>query len=158
MVYEKSLSKFPFNSSVVISGKIILTNDDGYVYALNISDGEIKWQFNTGSRIVVAVASDFKNIFFGNLKGTFYSLNINNGQLNWQLQTDGLFNSTALVIGKKIIVPDLNKKIRLINSDNGKIIKTIYFDGRVKLSPVFTKNLLFVGYDEGNLAAYEFVQ
>ena len=57
-----------------------------------------------------------------------------------------------------MILPDANKKVYLISRDTGEIINSLTLDGRIKLSPVINKNLLFIGYENGNLKAYEFIQ
>lgn len=77
--------------------------------------------------------------------------------LNWKAKLGGLIQSTPLITKNKIVVVNLNKSFSIVNKSDGSISKTIELDGRGKLSPVLYNNILLIGYDDGKLAAYEFV-
>jgi len=56
-----------------------------------------------------------------------------------------------------IILPDVLYEIHFLDKQSGNLIKSIPLDGRAKLSPVIHKNILFIGFDDGVIRAYEFV-
>ncbi len=140
------------NENVIYCG-----NENGNLYAINLDDGEIIWQFNSGARILMTPAVDSEYVYFGNLNGNFYSINKKTGKQNWQTDFRGVLNSTPLVANNKIILPDVLFEVHLLNKSNGKIIKSIELEGRAKLSPVYYRNLLFIGFDAGIIRAYEFI-
>ena len=147
-----------FFSGLTISENVIYTgNDNGSVYALNVDDGAILWQFDTGARIKMEPTFDEQNIYIGNLNGNFFSLNKLNGIENWRTDFRGILNTTPLVAENLIILPDVLFAIHFLDKKSGNILKSIPLDGRSKLSPVIHKNILFIGYDDGVLRAYEFV-
>jgi hypothetical protein len=74
----------------------------------------------------------------------------------WKTSTGGILNATPFVTNNLLVVPDLNEKFYFVDVQNGNIKKTYTVDGRVKLSPVIFRNMLFIGYDRGELEAYEF--
>jgi hypothetical protein len=78
--------------------------------------------------------------------------------LNWQTEFEGVLNSTPMLTNNLIILPDVLFSFHIVEKENGKILRTIPLDGRAKLSPVYSHNLLFIGFDDGILRAYEFVQ
>ena len=94
-------------------------------------------------------------VIIGNLGGELFSLNKSNGKLNWKASTDGVLNATPLLSKNLIFLPDFNERLHLVNIKNGNIEKTYEFEGRTKLTPVYYFNLLFIGYDNGILRAYE---
>ena len=102
-------------------------------------------------------AVDSENVYVGNLQGNFYSINKKTGNKNWQTNFGSVLNSTPLVTNNKIILPDVLFAVHLLNKSNGEIIKSIELEGRAKLSPVYYRNLLFIGYDAGIIRAYEFI-
>ncbi|MEO8399188.1 MAG: PQQ-binding-like beta-propeller repeat protein [Ignavibacteriaceae bacterium] len=154
--FKEKISKPFFASPSIINETIFIGNDDGKLYAIDLNTGKVKWNFNTGGRINMSAASDSNNIYIGNLKGELFSLNIKYHSLNWKQTFDGAFSAAPLVSNNLIIQPDLESKIHFINKDDGRILKSIQLDGRAKLSPVYFKDILFIGYDNGVLAAYEF--
>ena len=156
-VYVEKVGGQFFSGITISDNKIYAGNENGNVYALNLQDGELQWEFETGARISMNPAIDEENIFIGNLKGSLYSINKNNGELNWEKDFNGILNITPLVTKNYIILPDVLFAFHLVDKTTGDIIKSIPLEGRAKLSPVIHKNILFIGYDDGVIRAYEFV-
>lgn len=147
-----------FLSGLTISENIIYAgNDNGIVYALNAKDGKIIWQFDTGSRIKMEPAIDEQNLYIGNLQGNFFSMNKINGNENWRNNFQGILNVTPLVTENLIILPNVLFTIHFLDKHKGDVLKSIPLDGRAKLSPVIHKNILFIGFDDGVIRAYDFV-
>jgi outer membrane protein assembly factor BamB len=137
---------------------VYLGNDNGRLYCLDISSGIIKWQFRSGGRILMTPVFDDDNVYFGNLAGDFYSLNKLTGKLNWNKRLGSLFNVTPIVTQNLIILPDQFEKMYFVDKYSGSIRKTYSFEGRLKLTPVLKDSILFIGYDNGELEAYEIVK
>jgi outer membrane protein assembly factor BamB len=156
-VYVKQIGS-GFQGGITIQENIIYCgNETGNLYAINLDDGEIIWQFNSGARILMTPALDSENVYIGNLNGNFYSINKKTGSKNWQTDFSSVLNSTPLVTNNKIILPDVLFAVHLLNKSNGEIMKSIELEGRAKLSPVYYRNLLFIGFDAGIIRAYEFI-
>ncbi len=148
----------PFFSSPVISGnEIFIGNDDGNLYSVDLNSGNVNWAFQTSAKIRMETIVTQDEIFIGNLKGELYKLSRGGKQI-WKLETKGLLNITPLLTNDYLILPDANKKVYFISRNKGEIFHTLELDGRMKLSPVIKGNFLFIGYENGNLKAYEFVQ
>jgi outer membrane protein assembly factor BamB len=156
-VYVQKIGGHFFSGLTISENVIYAGNDNGFVYALNVEDGEIIWQFDTGARIKMEASFDGQNIYIGNLNGNFFSLNKLNGNENWRRDFSGILNTTPLVTENIIILPDVLFEIHFLDKQSGDVIKSILLDGRAKLSPVIHKNILFIGYDDGVIRAYEFV-
>ena len=86
-----------------------------------------------------------------------YSINKKTGKQNWHTDFNSVLNSTPLVTNNKIILPDVLFAFHLLNRTDGRLIKSIALEGRAKLSPVYYRNLLFIGFDAGIIRAYEFI-
>ncbi len=147
-----------FGSAVIFENEIYIGNDDGNLYSINLTTGEIIWAFQTGASIKMEAVVNEEALFIGNLKGDFFKLSRLDGKQIWKTETNGLLNITPLLISEYLILPDTNKKVYFISKDNGEIVQTIPFDGRLKLSPVIKNNLLLFGYENGNVKAYEIKQ
>jgi len=147
-----------FDSGVMVkNGNIFAGDYDGNLYCLN-SDGSQRWSFNSGNRITMTPAADDSSIYFGNLKGKLFKLDISDGNLIWSAIVDGVLNITPAVTDNFLIVPDQNKQIHFVNKFTGEITENHSLDGRAKLTPVIKDSILYIGYDNGNLEAYEFIR
>jgi len=157
-IYTKKIGGQFYGGFTIDQNIIYAGNENGFLYAMRLENGEILWQFNTGSRILMTPAVDDKNVIVGNLSGKLFSFNKQTGKLNWQIQLEGVLNSTPLLTNNIIILPDVLFSFHLIDKETGNVTRTVSLDGRAKLSPVYFHNLLFIGFDDGVLRAYEFVQ
>ncbi len=156
-VYVKNIGGNFFSGLTSSSNIIYAGNDNGWVYALNIEDGEMIWQFDTGARIKMEPACDEQNLYIGNLNGSFFSIDKINGSENWRKDFIGILNTTPLITGNGIILPNVLFKIHILDKQSGNEVKSIPLEGRAKLSPVIHNNLLFIGFDDGVIRAYEFI-
>jgi eukaryotic-like serine/threonine-protein kinase len=156
-VYVQNIGGHFFSGLTISENIIYAGNDNGFVYALDSKDGRIIWQFDTGARIKMEPSFDEQNIYIGNVNGNFYSLKKQNGNENWRTNFRGILNTTPLITGNIIILPNVLFEIHFLDKQSGNLIKSIPLDGRAKLSPVIHRNILFIGYDDGIIRAYEIV-
>lgn len=157
IIFRKNFDSM-FDSGIMISRNNIFVGDhNGNLFCLN-SDGSQKWSFQSNNRITMTPAADDSAIYFGNLKGELFKLNLSDGNLIWTSNVDGILNITPAVTDNFLIVPDQNKQIYFVNKFTGQISKSHSLDGRSKLSPVIKDSTLYIGYDNGNLDAYEFIR
>ena len=157
LIYREKIGNPFFGGASVDGNMVYIGNDNGFIYALNLSDGKVIWKYDAGSRIIMVPAFDKNDLIVGNLKGELFSLKKETGELNWKTDTRGLLNATPLITDNEIILPDLNRSLHFIDVKSGEILKTMDLEGKCKLSPVIYRNKLYIGYDDGILRAYEFV-
>lgn len=153
--FRKKIGGPFFSSATIFENEIYIGNDDGNLYSINLTTGEIIWTFQTGASIRMEAVVNENEIYIGNLRGDYFKLSRLDGMQIWKTKTNGLLNITPLLTNEYLVLPDTNKKVYFISKDYGEIVKTIPFDGRLKLSPVIKNNFLIFGYENGNLKAYE---
>lgn len=155
LIYKKKIGNTFSSGAVIFNNNILIGDDEGLFYSVDLNNGDVVWKIRTGSKIKMEAAANENEIFIGNLKGNLYKLSSDGKQI-WEKETKGLLNITPLLTNNLLILPDANKKIHFINRETGNIIHTIQLEGRVKLCPVIKNNILQIGYENGNLTAYEF--
>jgi outer membrane protein assembly factor BamB len=96
------------------------------------------------------------HIIIGNLKGELYSVEKTTGKLNWRINTRGVLSASPLLTENMIILPDLNEAYHFIDVKTGEMKSTYIMEGRGKLTPVILNDVLYIGYDNGIVRAYEF--
>jgi outer membrane protein assembly factor BamB len=155
---EKKLGDGIF-SGVVISDSTAYTCDDkGVVYCFNINDGTVNWKADTGSKVMSMPVYDANNLYVSNMAGVISCFNRLSGELKWKTNIGGAPIATPLLFNNYIIQPNLNSHLFLINTSDGSVQKKIKFAGRMKLSPVMFNNLLILGFDKGNIEAFEITE
>lgn len=156
MLYRKKIG-LSFFCGTAVSGNVVYTgNDDGNLYAIDLNSGSIKWNFDSGARIIMTPSIITSEIVFGNLNGDLFCIKNENGTLIWKTKTGGILNATPYAANNFLVVPDLNNKFYFVRRDDGTITRTYPVDGRNKLSPLIFRNTLIIGFDRGELRAYEF--
>lgn len=146
-----------FSSGVTIKNSSgYISDENGTLYALNLEDASIKWLYETRARILMNAALDDANVLIANLSGSVFAINKNSGELVWTRNYNGaVFNSTPLITNNRVIISNLFKSILILDKLNGEIKKEIELENRAKLTPAIRNNILFIGYDNGYVRAYE---
>ena len=148
-----------FEAGLTISdGKGFIGDVQGNVFCINLDDGKIIWKYKTDAKIKSHVACDKNSVYVGNLAGSFYAFNKVNGKLLFKTESEGLFNAAPLVFNDYIVQPNLNEKVLIINKSNGDVQKTITFERRVKMTPVYYDGIIYFGADRGQIYALKQVK
>lgn len=143
-------------SGITIDNNIIYFGDtSGKLHAFDVDKRTMLWTFSTHANIRTIPVFNDEAVFIGNLAGRIYSVNKTTGKLIWKLDTKGLINTTPLLTKNFLIQPDYNKKVLIINTITGDNIKSMEFDRRVKLTPVYYDEILYLGSDRGQIHAYK---
>jgi len=132
--------------------------NSGILFSVRMADGKINWAFDTKNKILSSPVLNESQIMIGNLAGDICCLSSDTGIMLWKLTTGGVINTAPLLTKNFLIQPDYNRKIYFIGPQTGKIEKTLDFEGRVKLSPVWYDGILYLGSDKGKLDAYAALQ
>ncbi len=86
--YKKRFKKIPIYLKFEISeNKIIISDNLGYIYSLNIDDGKLIWAKNFGIPFMSNLKVNNELIFSLNQDNKFYSINVNNGESLLSLET-----------------------------------------------------------------------
>lgn len=158
ILYREKLAKSIFSGASIDNNLCYFGDDEGNLFAIDCDSFKIKFKVKTDGRILMNPAVDDKNIYFGNMKRIFYCIDKNDGRIIWSKKMKGYFNSAPAVTRNHLFIPNLFKSFFIVDKNNGEIINEIELDNRAKLSPVIINNKVIIGYDEGVIAAYEFIQ
>jgi len=80
--WESQLVSSPINSKPlvdIISNNVIVTSNDGIVYALRLEDGKLRWQFKADSRVRAELIAADNQLLFNSENGTLYALDLDSG-------------------------------------------------------------------------------
>jgi eukaryotic-like serine/threonine-protein kinase len=77
------------SSAAVVNDTLYIGSTDHNLYALNASDGRLRWKFQTGSRVTSSPAVSEGTAYFASYDSNFYAVDIATGKLQWQFKTGG---------------------------------------------------------------------
>ena len=83
----------------VVSGRVFVGSDNGYIYSLDAQTGCVYWSFESGSIVrnsptvgpVSGQGSARYAVYFGDGHGEVYALDVQTGRLLWQTESDPHF-------------------------------------------------------------------
>jgi outer membrane protein assembly factor BamB len=157
ILFRKKIGTGFFSGVTISDGICYIGDDSGKLFAINSDTYEIIFSCDTYGRILMNPAIDDNYLFIGNMKRMIFCFDKKNGKTIWSKNFKGYFNTIPIVTNNHLIVPDLFKSLLILKKPNGEVIREYKFDNRVRLSPVIVNNKLIIGYDEGVIAAYEFI-
>jgi polyvinyl alcohol dehydrogenase (cytochrome) len=101
----------------IVSGRVFIGSDNGYVYSLDAQTGCVYWSFEDGSIVrnslvvgpVTGQGSTRYGVFFGDAKANVFGLDAQNGKLLWKTKVDDHFvariTAGAKLYNGKLFVP-----------------------------------------------------
>jgi outer membrane protein assembly factor BamB len=139
------------------------------LYAINLSDGSLKWKVDTASRIASSPAVVGGVVFFGNYGGRFYALEAQTGKLKWKFETGGerrftgthlhgslpaaesmpdpfdFYLSSPTVWDGKVFFGNGDSNVYALDADTGKLAWKFKTGDVVHASPAIADDTLFIG-------------
>ncbi len=128
--------------AAIADGVVYIGNFDQNLYALNLSDGKVKWKYSAGP--MKATPSVFKDrVFVGDEDGIFHAVSVDQGRKIWTFETRGEITSTANFFKDKIIFGSYDSTLYCLDED-GKKLWDVVTEGPVNGSPAVVGDKTFV--------------
>lgn len=141
--FDEALAGYDTNP-LVVDGKVILGNQDGYMYAIgahNTSEaGQLIWKFKAGGPIRLSAAYNNGVVYFAANDNYGYALNVHTGQLIWKssrLPGEQYQSYWPVIYQDKVIFSgtpgyryDLDPGTRSVLDDNGNFYAQSYYMDR----------------------------
>lgn len=97
LIWKKNLMTNFEAASTFYKNYVITAGIDGYVYALNIENGEIEWKFRTNGAVWATPLCHNDMIFVGSYDSKFYCINAEDGKELWQYICSGRVRTSAVI-------------------------------------------------------------
>ncbi|MFH1612718.1 MAG: PQQ-binding-like beta-propeller repeat protein [bacterium] len=163
-IWQIETMQMVYSSPALFSNTLFCGSDDGYLYALDINNGNIKWKFQTNGNMFLSSVSIKDNVVYcfpGNFEKNVYAINITDGSLKWKFK-DSV--EKILVTGSSVAISDkevyfqmgfLESYVYCLNADTGdlqwKTLTGKTADFGVLSTPLITNNYIYVGSGDGNI-------
>ena len=78
-----------FQSTPVVVDTTIYFGSGGYIFAVSLTDGYMKWKYQTGDVVHTRPAVSMGKVYAGSFDGNLYCLDVRTGNLVWKFKTTG---------------------------------------------------------------------
>ena len=157
---QKALWEFPGNNNklklealygapVINSDSVYTTAYNGNIYALNKSNGQMRWGFDSGASIIGGALLKDGVLYAGNSDGKVFALQASDGKKLWQQQAGRRVWSTPVEANGLIVVTSMDSEVYAFNSQGQLAWKSTAASAAIAASPdVNASRLTFGGFDK----------
>ena len=141
-------------SPVYTNGTTYFTSG-GYLYAINASDGTLRWQYpqagKARSYFATTPALSGGALYLTDDNGQAYKLEAATGQQAWIRKLDGAIRSAPIVSGGIVYFGSGNSHCYALSAETGQVIWDVAADGPVTTSPTITGGLVVFASSDNNV-------
>ncbi len=128
-----------------------LTSFKGRLFALDLSNGHVRWVRDAGAGIVGGVAVDGDTIYFGTKGRRLYAVAAATGEPDWQFSTAGEVWATPTVDGDTIYVTSLDGSLYALDKSGNKKWVFSGAGSGIASRPVASDDAVYIGAFDNKL-------
>lgn len=133
------------SAAALAESLIIISAEDGSVYALDQSTGAKIWSFDTGAPIFASPAIDGGMVFCGNIDGVLFALDVATGIEQWRFTSGTPIYATPSFGGGKLLIGNIGGMIYALDARNGEQIWSAEINSVINSSAVISGEIAYIG-------------
>jgi len=158
----------PVRSTPAVAGDVVYVgSSDGYLYALDRSNGAERWKFSAGSPVNSSPAVARGLVVFGSRGGSFYALDARRGAQRWKHETGELlpwewgfegwdvYTSSPVVVDTVVVFGSGDGVLYALELKSGRELWRLETGGRIRSTPAVADGTVFVGSTDGVVYAVD---
>ncbi|MBN2425330.1 MAG: PQQ-binding-like beta-propeller repeat protein [Calditrichaceae bacterium] len=127
---------------------------DGVIQAYNLLEGELIWEFDTGSKIAGSLIYDRSQLTALTQTGDIYKLDGSSGTVIWKKSTGNTFLSSPLLTNNgTLTITSYEGNLLFINDRTGVVIGQKVFDSPVYMPPSADDSLVYISVSNSKVTA-----
>jgi outer membrane protein assembly factor BamB len=130
------------SSPTIANGVVYVGTGDGYVYALQASDGTRLWRYLTGGAVSTPTVVNGV-VYFGSVDGYVYALKASDGTLRWRYQTGGNVASSPAVVKGVVYIGSSDGSLYALKASDGTLRWRYQADSSSVSSPVVVMGVVY---------------
>ncbi len=149
--------------SALYNNMLVTSGYHGKVALINPSNGNLIWETRLPGHTSAIPALNADTIFIGTTDGTLYALSTQTGKIQWQVALPSLILGAPAAVSDAVVIQAHNSTIEAFASDTGKMLwssdntspnLSLYGNS----SPLILNGTVYVGFDNGQMGAYDLYQ
>ena len=112
-----------FSTPQIYKGRIYFgtCGIDSYLYALNVTDGELIWRFKTNKSIVSDPCIWNDRVYLTSYDTYLYALDADTGNLVWKFKTEAVIESSPIVYQGIVFFGSDDNRVYALNASTGEL-------------------------------------
>ncbi len=143
------------SSPIVVDGTVYVGFQNGTVYALEASDGQQKWTFDTGGPILSSPTVVGGTVYIGSTDQHLYALDAEDGTEKWRFKTGSEVISPACVVDDVLLYPSRNHLYALDAAAGTELWSFATDVEEFSSFPTVSRGTVYVGANERDLYALD---
>lgn len=134
------------SGATVTKDRVIVSNSNGSIYALNLKSGKKIWSYTTNGKIYSTPALENNRVVVASTDNNIYCLDAQTGKLIWKFETQKPIVANAIIKNKTVYIGSSEGHFRALDLYNGNLKWD--FDGVkgfVVTTPLFYNNKIYFG-------------
>ena len=142
-------------SPAVGDGVAFVGARNGILTAIEVSTGEVRWEYDVGSQIFVTPSVGSDVVFVSDISQHLYAIDTDDGHLRWAIETDGSVISSVFATSIFVYAATTTGLVYAIDICDGvPLWETHTASGRLG-SPVVEDDVLYVASNDGLLLSID---
>jgi len=129
------------STPVVADGTVFFTSVDGHLYAIDLSNGNLRWKYAAGAPIKSSPAVGDEDVYFGDEDGVFHAVAIESGSTRWKFEAEAEIVSSANLVQGKILFGSHDENVYCLNGQ-GELLWKVRTEGFVYGTPAVHDGLV----------------
>lgn len=138
-------------SASAAGGAVYVGSYDGHLYALDETDGAVRWKFKAQRGIVSRPAVVAEMVLFGSEDKSIYAVSRQNGRIVWSIKTNMAVRSSPIADERACIIGSDDGYLYRLDRIKGVVTWRYKTFGPIRSSPTQCDNAIVFGSDDGYL-------
>jgi outer membrane protein assembly factor BamB len=139
----------PFLSN--IENNVLIVAAGETVSAVNRSDGNLIWSFETEGLLKRSAFQQDEVVFVGCWDTNLYALDQRSGDVLWMFDSGWGIETIPVIIGEKVIFGSHDQNVYALDRANGNVLWVFSCKAGIHSDPVIWQDSVVIGSDDGGL-------
>ena len=138
------------SSAAIVDGAVYVGSMDGFLYAIDLATGRVRWQYKTAGPIGESSPCVHEGVtYIGDLSGTLHAIDATTGKARWTFKAEDEIKSSPNWAGNRIYFGSYDQNLYCLSAATGTLIWKYKTEGPVHCTPAIDKGKIYIsGCDE----------
>ena len=139
------------STAAIAAGTVYVGTLDGYLYAIDLSNGALKWRYQASGEIKSSPVVYRNVVHFGDDMGVFHAVDAQTGKGRWTFKAEAEIISSASVSQDRLLFGSYDQYLYCVSVEDGSLIWKFETEGYVHGTPAIVNDAVIVSGCDGYL-------
>ncbi|MBN1155508.1 PQQ-binding-like beta-propeller repeat protein [candidate division KSB1 bacterium] len=141
------------SSPTLADSDIIFGSDDGYIYSIDLLEGELNWKFRTDASVqsTASYSAVLNRVFIGSSDRNLYALNAADGSIVWHHASSGQLLNGIATDDLHVVFGSTDSRVYCLDAETGDINWQFAAESVISTNPLIADDKVIFGSLDRNL-------